>query len=201
MKKWIIMTASIIAALILAAWQYQKAESLKHKYDIAQQNILAYQERNSELQETNRVFQMTVKELKHSVDSLDQRIVSVVDSLKIKPKNIEHVHYVETQIHKIDTINFMDTVFVNDLHLDTLIGDKWYKANLQLDYPSRITLNPQFNSEMYVVLDNKKEYVNKPSKIFFIRWFQKRRWIAEIQVVEKNPYIDIKQQKFIKIIK
>lgn len=201
MNKWVVISAIILALLCLAEWQRERAEALKRKYEIAQQNILAYQDRNSDLQQKNRVFQLTIKELENSVDSLDQRIVKVIDSLKVKPKNIEHVHYVETQIHKIDTINFVDTIFVNNLHLDTLIGDKWYQANLELDYPSRITLNPQFNSEMYVILDKKKEYVNKPSKIFFIRWFQKRRWIAEIQVVEKNPYIDIKQQKFIKIIK
>jgi hypothetical protein len=54
---------------------------------------------------------------------------------------------------------------------------------------------------MYVVINNKKEYNKKPSKIFFIRWFQKKHLVTEVNVEERNPYIKSKENKFIKINK
>ena len=103
--------------------------------------------------------------------------------------------------YKTDTIQMPDTIFVPEAHVDTLIGDKWYNLRLRLDYPSTIVASPTFNSEQYVVINSKKEYNKKPSKIFFIRWFQKKHTVVEVNVEEKSPYITNKENKFIKILK
>jgi hypothetical protein len=95
----------------------------------------------------------------------------------------------------------VDTIFVPETHLDTLLKDQWYSLRLQLDYPATIVASPSFTSEQFVVINTKKEYNNPPSKIFFIRWFQKKHQVVEVNIEEKSPYITNKKSKFIKILK
>jgi hypothetical protein len=102
---------------------------------------------------------------------------------------------------RTDTIQVPDTIFIPEVNIDTLVGDKWYNLRLQLNYPSTIVASPTFNSEKFVIINSKKEYNKTPSKIFFIKWFQKKHNVIEVNVEEKNPYIETKQQKFIKILK
>ena len=92
-------------------------------------------------------------------------------------------------------------MFVKDVAIDTIIGDNWYNLNLKLKYPSTIMVSPTFVSEQYVIINNAKVYNKKPSKIFFIRWFQKKHNIVEVNIKEKNPYIKNKESKFIKVLK
>ena len=73
--------------------------------------------------------------------------------------------------------------------------------NLGLKYPSTITVEPEFNNEQYVVISTKKEYIEPPHKCFLVRWFQKKHTVVEVQVVDSNPYVSTKNQKFIEIVK
>ena len=98
------------------------------------------------------------------------------------------MQYIESVIQKTDTINYRDTIFQKMAPIDTLVGDQWYNLAMRLEYPSTISITPKFISEKYVVVDNKRRIPN-PSKIFFIRWFQKKHTYTTIEVVEKNPYI------------
>ena len=85
--------------------------------------------------------------------------------------------------------------------MDTTIKDEWYQLNLGLRYPNTIITNPSFISEKYIVLNYKKETINPPKKCAIARWFQKKHKVVEVNIIEKNPYIENKQQKFIEIIK
>ena len=173
----------------------------KELYNRGVQNIMAYQATNSGLRDNTVEFQMTIKELKASKDSLDKKLLEEIKNLKLKEKNVTHIQYQTKEIYKTDTIDLIDTIFVPEAKVDTTIADDWYKLNVQLNYPSSIIVTPTFKSEQYIVTYNKKEYVNKRSKWFFIRWFQKKQWVSEIKIVEKNPYILNKENKFINIVK
>lgn len=176
-----------------------KMKQYKEKYDMAQANVEAYQYKNSELAGKNLQYQMTISQLKDSKDSVDRKISAMLDSLKIKGKNVQQVQYVQSVIQKTDTIAFKDTVFVKDLAIDTTFGDKWYTMCLSLRYPDSISVSPSFTSERYTVIHRSKVYERTPSKIFFIRWFQKKHWITEVTVTDKNPYIQNNEYKVIKI--
>ena len=52
-----------------------------------------------------------------------------------------------------------------------------------------------------VLVNYKKETIDPPKKCAIARWFQKKHKIVEVNIVEKSPYIENKQQKFIEIIK
>ena len=124
----------------------------------------------------------------------------MAEELKIKSNKIQYMQYQTKTIYKTDTLQLKDTLFLPKAHLDTLIGDKWYSLRLKLDYPSTVVASPVFNSEQYVIINTKKEYNKKPSKWFFIRWFQKKHWVTEVNVRENSPYVTSKEKKFIKII-
>ena len=198
---YIILIGIIIFISSLFVLQYLEVKKYKELYNKELQNVEAYRINNSSLQNKVRQYSMTIDDLRSSQDSIDKKIIEVVDELKIKDKKIEYLQYQASCISKTDTVRLADTIFISNTDIDTTILDNWFKLNLKLSYPSTIVVSPTFNSEQYVVINSKKEYNKKPSKFFFIRWFQKKHWVTEVDVIEKNPYIDVKQQKYIKVIK
>lgn len=203
MKKYLYIALIGTAIFISGLFMYQRAELNRYKglYSKELANVEAYKVSNSGLEDEIREYRVTMDDLRASKDSIDRKLTSVVDELKIKDKRIEYLQYQTKVIYKTDTIQTQDTIFVPEAHVDTLIGDKWYNLRLQLNYPSTIVTSPTFNSEQYVIINTKKEYNKKPSKLFFVRWFQKKHTVVEVNVEEKSPYITNKENKFIKILK
>ena len=160
----------------------------------------AYQAANSGLEGNIRQFQMTLNDLRASNDSLDKKLLEVAEELKIKDKRIEYLQYQKKIIYSIDTLEFHDTIFVKETHIDTIVGDPWYTLRLQLDYPSKIVTNPTFKSEQYIIINSKKEFNKTPSKFFIIRQFQRKHTIVEVNMEEKSPYVINKENKFIKVL-
>lgn len=195
----------ILAIFLLAAAAYFRGQFIKYKdlYNKELTNVEAYANENSNLKTTNKKFQFTIDELKNSQDSLNKKLYDAVKALNIKDKNVESIQYIENTITKTDTLTIKgDTIFRDRfVNVDTVMGDEWYKLNLKLQYPSTVVATPKFKSEKYLVVNVKKEYVNKPSKIFFIRWFQKKKRVVTIDVLEKNPYITEDKYRYIEVIK
>ena len=203
MKKYLymILVAIVLSLSAFISVQHRQLTRYKTLYQQELQNVEAYQAKNSGLEELNRQYVMTMDDLRSSKDSLDMKIANMVDELKIKDSKIEYLQYQTKVVHSTDTVQMPDTIFVPETHIDTTIQDDWYKLKLRLDYPSSLVVSPTFNSEQYVVINSKKEYNKKPSKIFFIRWFQKKHTVVEVNIEEKSPYIVNKENKFIKVIK
>ena len=203
MKKYLYAALIGIIIFISGLFVYQRHELRKYKslYNKELQNVEAYRASNSSLEGNIRQYQMTIDDLRASKDSVDMKLSKVIDELKVKSKRVEYLQYQTKTIHKTDTIQLKDTVFIPEVCLDTLIQDKWYSLRLKLDYPSTMIVTPTFNSEQYVVINTKKEYNKKPSKLFFIRWFQRKYTVVEVNVEERSPYIINKENKFIKIVK
>lgn len=203
MKKCFYIALVGMAIFISGLLVYQRHELLKYKglYDKELQNVEAYRIANSGLESNMRQYQMTMDDLRASKDSIDKKLSAAIDELKVKDSKIEYLQYQATVATKRDTILFTDTLFVKDVHVDTLLYDDWYKLQLGLHYPSEIVVSPTFNSEKYVIVNSKKEYNKKPSWFFLIRWFQKKHTIIEVNIEEKSPYIINKEVKFIKILK
>ena len=203
MSKYLYIALFSVAIFVIGLISYQRHELAKYKalYNKELQNVDAYRNANSGLEDNIRQYQMTMDDLRASKDSVDRKIAEVIDELKIKDKKIEYLQYQSKVITKTDTIEAKDTIFVPEAHIDTIIGDAWYNLNLKLNYPSTIVVSPTFTSEQYAIINTKKEYVGKKSKIFFVRWFQKKYTVVEVNLEEKSPYIINKTNKFIKILK
>ena len=203
-KKYIRIGIVILVSLLAISTYtlYTNNKKLKEEISISMSNQKAFIAENSSLKEENRVFKFTIEQLNHYNDSILQRMNEVRKELKIKDRDLKQMQYLLSEAQKKDTIVFRDTLFREPtLKIDTLLGDRWYQMKLGLRYPSTIITEPKFVSEKYVIVDYKKETINPPKKCAIARWFQKKHKVIEVEVVEKNPYIENKQQRFIEIVK
>lgn len=197
-----IIIATLIVSLSIGSYiLYTKNQSLKERLSISVSNEKAFIAENSSLKDKNRVFKFTVKQLNYYNDSILEKMNEVRKELKIKDSNLKQIQYISSEAIKRDTVTFRDTLFREPtLNIDTIIGDKWYQMKLGLRYPSTIITDPKFVSEKYIITSLKKETINPPKKCWLLRLFQKKHTILEVNVVEKNPYIENKQQRFIEIV-
>ena len=203
MKKYIRITVVIVLSLLAISTYtlYTNNQSLKEEISVSMSNQKAFIAENSSLKEENRVFKFTIEQLNYYNDSILQKMNNVRKELKIKDKNLKQMQYLLSEATKKDTIVFRDTLFREPtLDIDTLVGDKWYQMKLGLKYPSTITTDPKFVSEKYIITSLKKETINPPKKCWLLRLFQKKHKVVEVNVVERNPYIENKQQRFIEIV-
>lgn len=190
------------ALLISTCSLYNNNQNLRDKLSISISNEKAFIVENNGLKVQNRAFQFTVEQLEYFNDSLITKMNEVRKELKIRDRDLKQMQYLLSEAQKKDTIVFRDTLFREPtLDIDTLVGDKWYQMRLGLKYPSTITTDPKFVSEKYIMVDYKKETINPPKKCWLLRLFQKKHKVVEVNVVEKNPYIENKQQRFIEIVK
>ena len=180
---------------------YTNNQKLKEETATLISNQKTFIAENSSLKKENKVFKFTVEQLNYYNDSILQNMSEVKKELKIKDKNLKQLQYLLSVSTKKDTVLFTDTIFRDkSLALDTIIGDKWYNIRLGLKYPNLIYTEPTFTSEKYIIINKKKETVNPPKKFFLFRWFQKKHWIMEVHIKEKNPYINEIDNKFVEII-
>ena len=198
-----ILVLVIVGILSISTYiLYQNNKSLESQLDISKSNEKAFVIENSGLKDQNRAFQFTIEQLEYFNDSLITKMNDVRKELKIKDDNLKQMQYLLSEAQKKDTIVFRDTLFREPtLKIDTLLGDRWYQMKLGLRYPSTIITEPKFVSEKYIIVDYRKETIDPPKKCFIARWFQKKHKVVEVEVVEKNPYIENKQQRFIEIVK
>lgn len=197
-----IIVSSLLVSLAIGSYVlYNKNQNLKEELSISISNEKAFIAENSSLKNENRVFKFTIEQLNYYNDSILQKMNDVRKELKIKDGNLKQMQYLLSEATKKDTIVFRDTLFREPtLDIDTLVGDKWYQMRLGLKYPSTITTEPKFVNEKYIMVDYKKETINPPKKCWLLRLFQKKHKVVEVNVVEKNPYSENKQQRFIEII-
>lgn len=202
-KKYIRIGVIVLTSLLAVSTYifYNRNQDLKEEISVSMSNQKAFIAENSSLKEENRVFKFTVEQLNYYNDSILQKMNDVRKELKIKDKDLKQMQYLLSEATKKDTIVFRDTLFREPtLDIDTLIGDKWYSIKLGLKYPNLITTNPTFISEKYIIVNKKKETINPPKKFFLFRWFQRRHWVMEVNIKEKNPYIKEVNNKFVEII-
>lgn len=180
---------------------YNRNQDLKEEISVSMTNQKAFITENTSLKEENRVFKFTVEQLNYYNDSILQKMNDVRKELKIKDDKLKSLSYINSVIEKRDTIIFNDTIFIENIKIDTVIEDKWYSMKLDLEYPNRIITEPSFISEKYIVVSRKKETINPPKKFFISRWFQRKHWVMEVNVVEKNPYIKESNNRFVEFYK
>ena len=192
----------IVSLLDIGMYIWNERQDLKKEVCTLRNNQKAFIAENSSLKDESRAFKFTIEQLNYYNDSILQKMNNVRKELKIKDKNIKQLQYLLSVSTKKDTVLFTDTIFRDkSLALDTVIGDKWYNIRLGLKYPNLIYTEPTFTSEKYIIVNKKKETINPPKKFFLFRWFQKKHTILEVNMVEKNPYIENKNNRFIEIIK
>lgn len=203
MKSWlftlIVVVITIVAATI--AIQFNKIEKLQNELTVSKNNVEVLLDEGDSLRRTSNILMLTVKQLNSYTDSTLRRMNELRKELDIKDNEIKALQYELSTASKTDTIVFRDTIFRDpEFKLDTLMRDSWYSLAMTLEYPSRIIVHPTFRSERIVTMSLSKETVNPASKCWFIRLFQKKHQIMTVNILEKNPYIKMEEQEYVKII-
>lgn len=178
----------------------KKIRALESKLEISTTNESILLNQFDSLNSYNKELQLNIEQLKYSNNITLDKLNKVRKELNIKDKELQKLQYQISISNKTDTVVYRDTIFKEGIKLDTLIKDDWYSLNLDLEYPSTIIVNPKFKSEKYVVTSLKKEIKGTPKKCWLGRIFQKKHNVVRVEVVEKSPYIETKEQVFINII-
>lgn len=178
----------------------KKIRALESKLEISTTNESILLNQFDSLNNYNKELQLNIEQLEYSNNTTLDKLNKVRKELNIKNKELQKLQYQLSISNKTDTIVYRDTIFKEGIKLDTLIKDDWYSLNLDLEYPSTIVVNPEFKSEKYVVTSLKKEIKGTPKKCWLGRIFQKKHNVVRVEVVEKSPYIETKEQVFINII-
>lgn len=197
--KYAILCIGILVAI--SSYLFIEYTKVSRNYEISLENLKAYSQEASALKDESRVFKFTVSQLEYLNDSLIQKMNNVRKELKIKDSRIEQLQYQLKEVIKEDTLYLSDTVFVENINIDTIIGDKWVNTRLYLEYPNKIVITPKVITEQFCFVQLKKETVNPPKKFFLFRWFQKKHYVSIITVKENNPYVEEKESRYIQIIK
>ena len=204
MKKWIYIIFSILLSLFILYFinTIKNNKKLRGEIDIYNQNIETLLHTRDTLEISNRALLINTDLLNYSNDSLIRELNKIRKDIKIKEKEIESLHKINLIGNKKDSLIVKDTIFRDKLiNIDTTIRDKWGAVNIKLEYPSTIKVDMTMMSDLSIFTYNRKEPIKKPKKTKLGRFFQKKRKVLEVEVVENNPNIVIKQNKFIKIIK
>lgn len=199
MKKFIIGLIVLLVCSLIYMVHHNRI--LTAKYETSIENIKAYDSQLSGLNNSNKVFKLTIDQLNYFKDSILIKMNEVRKELGIKDSKIKQMQYKLSHVEKPDSVILKDTVFVESFKLDTIIGDEWANTHLIMKYPNYIKFTPKFKLESFLFVESKKETVNPPKKFFLFRWFQKKHNVLHVTVVENNPYVINDRQKFIEIIK
>lgn len=181
---------------------FKNNQKLRKEVDIQRQNVETLLKVRDTLEINNRALFLDIELLNNSNDSIIEELNNVRKSLKIKDKEIESLHKINSVVHKTDSLIIRDTIFKEpDVYIDTTLYDHWGFTNILMKYPSFINVESVMNSDMSIYTFYKKETINKPKKTKIGRFFQKKKKVLEVEVVEHNPNITVKQSKFIKVLK
>lgn len=196
-----IIVAIVGILLIFSIGLYTKYRSIQNELLTTKSNEKALLLDNANLGNKNRELQLTTEQLEYFNDSILNKLKEVKRELNIKDKDLKSLQYISSVVTKVDTIVMRDTIFKENYRIDTVISNDWYKLKLGLYYPNEIIVNPTFKSEKYIVLSYRKETIGPPKKCWLLRLFQKKHKVVEVNIVEKNPYINNENSKFIEIVK
>lgn len=192
----------LVVTMIALYFTLKSKKETEKRWKEAIANVKSYDNLFNGSKNNDIAFLLTIDQLKYSNDSIFQELNEVRRELKIKDSKLKSLQYISSNFTKSDTIILKDTVFKDErIDIDTLLSDEWYSINVGLRYPSSITVTPKFKSEKIVIVSAKKETVNPPKRFFLFRWFQKKHIVLHVNVIEKNPYIEDQDNRYVEIVK
>lgn len=195
------LVAILVGLGIATKIQYNKIKELNAELLVSTNNNKAYEAERDSLRNNAIQFQFTMDQLKHSKDSLINRINEIRKQVNAKDKQITELQYFASVTQKRDSVVVHDTIFQKGVVLDTLLGDDWSQLAIRAEYPNVLNVDYSFKNETLVVMHDSRVTVDPPKKCWLARLFQKKQTIVEIDVVQENPYCVNKEQKFIQIVK
>ena len=187
----------IIALLSIVSYNlYNKVNELDKQLSNALNNVQQYQSIVSEVQDENRVLQLTIDDFNLSKDSILQELSLTKDSLNIKNKELKQAMSATTLI--TDTI-------VQQIPIETNFNVELKPNQLTTIKISRVdsilTCIPEIYNHQDLFIYNKKVYRNR-----YKNWFQrlihfdfKKDKIQKYQIVNSNNLLKVLDTRVVSI--
>lgn len=191
---WIFIGVLIISVIGMA----KHISNLNEEIGIYDNNFKALNLENDRNKNYAIAYKFSAEQLNYINDSIITELNNTRKQLKIKDKELKQLQSIKTEVHIKDSVFVRDTIFKESfIRLDTLLGDEWYKTKLTLEYPNKIGLDMTYKSDISVIASTQKEIIGTPKKCFIGRWFQKKQKVIRVDVMDNNPYSEIKSKKFV----
>ena len=159
-----ILIATLIGLGVAIKLQSDKIKQLNTELLVSTNNNKAYEAERDSLRNNAIQFQFTMDQLKHSKDSLINRINEIRKQVNAKDKQISELQYFASINNKRDSIIVRDTIFQKGVVLDTLIGDDWSQLAIRAEYPNLLDVDYSFKNETLVVMHDSRVTVDPPKK-------------------------------------
>ena len=159
-----ILIATLIGLGVAIKLQSDKIKQLNTELLVSTNNNKAYEAERDSLRNNAIQFQFTMDQLKHSKDSLINRINEIRKQVNAKDKQINELQYFASINNKRDSIIVRDTIFQKGVALDTLIGDDWSQLAIRAEYPNLLDVDYSFKNETLVVMHDSRVTVDPPKK-------------------------------------
>lgn len=184
---------------------YKQNKRLSKSLEIAQNNIEAYQGILSGSQQANNVLKLDMSQLRNTNDSLIQKIDSVRQQLKIKPKVIKTT---ATQTQTIYVTankgvrgqDIIKTIQRDTVYKDTIQINPLTKVNYTIGKDT-VSINLDIKNQQFLYVYKHRQYKNKKS--FIKRLFTldfKKIDIYKYQIVNTNDIIKTSDVRVIEAI-
>lgn len=191
--KWTLIASVVVTILGLAISNASLRDSIK-VYD---NNFKALNLERDSINQAAIAYKFSVEQLSYINDSIIDDLNQTRTKLAIKNRELLQMQYIKTEVTVRDSIFIKDTIFKDTfVKLDTLISDKWHSVNIELT-PNEIKVNTTYTSELNVFARSAKEILGIPKKCAIGRLFQKKHKVIRVDVIDKNPYSKIKENKFV----
>ena len=144
-RHWISIAAILCITALVVIIGFQSKEIKKTERQLEQKtiNFNALENEYNNISSRNIEYKMNIAQLSTSLDSLNMKMNEVRRELKVKDSEIRRLGYIASIATKTDTIVVKDTIFNNDVNIDTLITDgEWYKLHLHFSYPNEVVVSP-----------------------------------------------------------
>lgn len=184
---------------------YKQNKRLSKSLEIAQNNIEAYQGILNGSQQANNVLKLDMSQLRNTNDSLIQKIDSVRQQLKIKPKVIKTT---ATQTQTIYVTankgvrgqDIIKTIQRDTVYKDTIQINPLTKVNYTIGKDT-VSINLDIKNQQFLYVYKHRQYKNKKS--FIKRLFTldfKKIDIYKYQIVNTNDIIKTSNVRVIEAI-
>lgn len=191
-------TIAVTIIMMLTAFlfiQHNKLKATRDTLDRVQSNYEYYMNKSSDVEQQNRVLQLTINDYKETKDSLINEVKATQKKLSIKEKELRQTQLQKQEIKHDTTVVVKSNDFILEIKPNSLTSIIINKKDSLLTHE----LSIKNTQTLYVT--NKRVYRNK-YKNWFIRLLHfdwKKKDNIEYQIHNSNDLIQITDSRMIEL--
>lgn len=189
----ILVLSLLIACIILIMFN----SNLRKDIGVYDNNFKALTLERDSIKKEAIAYKFSVEQLEYLNDSIIDNLNDMRVKLNIKENQLLQMQNIKTEVTIRDSVFFKDTVFKTSfVKIDTVISDDWYSLAISLN-KNKLNIETKYKSDLCVFAKNSREILGTPKKCAVGRWFQRKHNVIRVEVIDRNPYSVIKEQKFV----